>query len=155
VGLDQELPRLLPLACEWAKQQSELVQADGRPLNGGERDLAVKVGVLKPENVRLLSATWIPTPTEPSLKAACEQLNFLGPDALGLTLGYSVILKKPNAWRRALVAHELRHVAQYESFGSIEAFLAVYLPELLKYGYDDAPLERDAAEAVRRIEEAG
>jgi hypothetical protein len=39
-------------------------------------------------------------------------------------------------------------VAQYEQAGSIAAYLAVYIAELLRYGYDAAPFEVDA----RRVE---
>jgi hypothetical protein len=46
-------------------------------------------------------------------------------------------------------------VAQYEYLGSIADYLARYIPDLLSYGYQDAPLERDAAEAERFAEEDG
>jgi len=36
------------------------------------------------------------------------------------------------------------HVAQFERFGGIHAFLAKYLREILENGYDAAPLELEA-----------
>jgi hypothetical protein len=92
----------------------------------------------------------IPAPTQSALRAACEQLNLLGEDTAGLTLGYGVFLKKDRRESVRLLAHELRHVAQYEGHGSIAAYLTVYIPELLRFGYEDAPLERDAREAETR-----
>lgn len=52
----------------------------------------------------------------------------------------------PEAYRESvrLVTHELRHVHQYETAGSIAAFLPVYLQQILDYGYAHAPLEMDA-----------
>jgi len=42
------------------------------------------------------------------------------------------------------LAHECRHVYQYEAVGSIAAFLAVYLEQIAKVGYWDAPFQQDA-----------
>jgi transglutaminase-like putative cysteine protease len=60
-----------------------------------------------------------------------------------------VYLKTPHVGRPALLAHELRHVAQYERHRSVREYLGVYIPELLALGYDRAPLEQDAREAER------
>jgi hypothetical protein len=150
-GLFAELPRLLPLASAWAEDQSRAIRFAGRSLSPKESDLAVTVGVRRPDLVRLLPVDRIPAPAEPALEAACDQLGFLGDTTLGLTLGYGVYLKAEAAASRRLLAHELRHVAQYESYPSIGAYLAVYLPQLLELGYENAPLERDA----RRAEGAG
>jgi hypothetical protein len=43
-----------------------------------------------------------------------------------------------------LLAHECRHVYQYEVAGSIEAFLPLYLQQIAEFTYDRAPLELDA-----------
>ena len=43
-----------------------------------------------------------------------------------------------------LLSHELRHVHQYEKFGSISSFLAEYLNQIISVGYDKSPLEIDA-----------
>jgi hypothetical protein len=43
-----------------------------------------------------------------------------------------------------LISHEFRHVAQYEVAGSIEAFLPVYLAQIVEAGYEAAPFEVDA-----------
>jgi hypothetical protein len=43
-----------------------------------------------------------------------------------------------------LVSHECRHGDQYETQGSIAAFLPVYLLQIATVGYFDAPFEQDA-----------
>lgn len=62
---------------------------------------------------------------------------------VGLTLGYSIFVKQGQVTAR-LIAHECRHVYQYEVFGSIAEFLRVYLTQIVTHGYCDAPLEQDA-----------
>ena len=142
-----DLPRLLPLACAWAEEQAGAIRASGRALSSRESDLASAVGVRRPELVRLAMVERIPAPTDPALRAACDALGFLDERTLGLTLGHGVYLKAEAAASRRLLAHELRHVAQYEAYPSISAYLAVYLSDLLKLGYEEAPFERDARSA--------
>jgi hypothetical protein len=43
-----------------------------------------------------------------------------------------------------LLSHECRHAYQYETYGSIAAFLPVYLDQIASVGYLDAPFEQDA-----------
>jgi hypothetical protein len=145
--LAAELPHLLPLASAWAEEQRARILRTGRPLSPQEKGLAIEVGVRRPELVRLGLVDRIPSPEDERLKAACAQLGFLGEKTLGLTLGHGVYLRTDAAVSRRLLAHELRHVAQYERYPSIAAYLAVYIPELLQHGYEQAPFERDAREA--------
>ena len=52
---------------------------------------------------------------------------------------------RSDCWRvRALIAHELVHVMQYERFGGILPFLRQYLSECLTIGYPEALLEQEA-----------
>ncbi len=48
---------------------------------------------------------------------------------------------RTEAW---LVAHELKHVAQYESCDGFDGFLRKYLSEVNLYGYLEAPMEQEA-----------
>jgi hypothetical protein len=145
------LPTLLPLAAEWATAQSRWILAEGVPLTPDLVDVARRVGVRKPKDVRLLVVFAIPGPEHGELRAACDALGFLAADTAGLTLGSGIFLRQDVAGQHRLIAHELRHVAQYEEYPSIAAYLERYIPELLEFGYRDAPLEADA----RRMETAG
>ena len=150
MDLNVELPRLFPLAAQWAAEQSARILAEGIPLSAPGAQLARLVGVQHPELVRLLVVAEIPAPQEPALKAACAQLEFLGPNTAGLTLGAGIFIKRGLEQDRTLIAHELRHVSQYEQFSSIPAYLAVYIPELIQFGYSLAPMELDAQRAAAR-----
>jgi hypothetical protein len=82
-------------------------------------------------------------PENPELRAAALQAELMGPSTHGLTLGYGIYLVEGFIDDR-LVRHELRHVYQYERAGSIEAFLAKYIPDVLRLEYWNAPDEVDA-----------
>lgn len=82
-------------------------------------------------------------PDHPLLAYAAQMTGLIGPGMVGLTLGYGVFVCEGHDNSR-LVAHELRHVYQYERVGSISKFLEIYLQQIAAFGYQDAPLEIDA-----------
>jgi hypothetical protein len=143
IDLSKELPRLLPLAVGWASSRSSEILETGIPLSTHEMDLARSVGVRYPERVRIKTVPAIPLPEDAELCAAAVQAELIGPSTRGLTLGYGVYLLEGFVCDR-LVRHECRHVHQYEQAGSIEAFLRKYIPEVLQFGYWNAPDEVDA-----------
>lgn len=137
------LPKILPLAVDWALKRAAEIRNQGVTLSTEYIKIAKEVGVHKPEEVRILHAKSIPFPEEPLLRQAAINTGMLGPTTRGLTLGHSIYIIDRNENTR-LISHELRHVYQYEQFGSIEAFLAEYLKQIVEFGYLDAPLEIDA-----------
>lgn len=143
IDLATELPRLFPLAVEWAESQSQEIRETGFPLTSIELKLARSVGVERAEQVRVKIVPAIPQPINAELHAAAIQLGLLGPSTHGLTLGHSIYLVQGYIADQ-LIQHECRHVYQYEQAGSIEAFLARYIPELVQFGYERVPYEIDA-----------
>ncbi len=134
---------ILPQAIAWAEAQSLLAIRAGRPLDAHQCCLASAVGVAYPERVRVLAVGTIPLPTEPVLRQAAGELGVLGQGVVGLTLGYAILVLQGRLTRPVL-AHELRHVAQFEESGSLAVFLGEYLRQVLAYGYRDAPMEVEA-----------
>lgn len=143
MDLRAELSTLLPLAISWAESQSQQVQTYGLALADRSVALARSVGVRRPDLVRVASVPALPLPDDAQLRAAAARTGLLGPNAVGLTLGYGVLVVSGHESPR-LLSHELRHVHQYENAGSIAAFLSLYLRQIVEFGYHDAPLERDA-----------
>ena len=141
------LPRLKPLADEWAEEQQARILETGEPLDEKWNEIAKFVGVREPWKVRVLVVPAIPKPENSELLAACEAVDLLGPDTVGLTLFHGIYLVEALGLDVGLRAHELRHVFQYEQAGSIPRFLDVYLPQLLMNGKGMAPLEVDARQA--------
>lgn len=143
MDLRAALPFLLPKAIAWAEEEALRAATSGRALTAEETVLARKVGVVTPELIRIQSCDRLPMPQDPSLQVAAVQTGLLGPGMVGLTFSYSVFICRGNETRR-LLAHEFRHVFQYEQSGSIARFLPVYLQQIVTQGYWNAPLEIDA-----------
>ena len=143
MDLQKQLPLLLPQAVAWAKSQSQLVASEGTKLPGNLIEIARRVGVKQPDRIRTMLVDRLPFPDEPILRQAAMEAGMLGPEMVGLTLGYGIFIVRGHDDAR-LISHECRHVYQYETLGSIEQFLPVYLQQILEFGYYQAPLEIDA-----------
>ncbi len=127
----------------WSEVKAGEVLREGVPLTEDEAQLATAVGVEHPERVRILEVDAIPSPKDESIQAVARSHGFDFSAFKGLTLGHGILVVRGSRTRR-LVAHELRHVHQYENAGSMAAFLETYITQLQAYGYQDAPLEVDA-----------
>ena len=138
-----ELQNLLPLAIKWAEEHSVKVQNEGTPLTEEQTEIAKQVSVKYPEKVKILEVDKIPFPEHEKLSEAAQQIGFLSEAMQGLTLGHSIYICKGN-FTTQLLSHELRHVYQYEAFGSIPEFLVEYLKQIVLVGYENSLLEQDA-----------
>jgi hypothetical protein len=147
------LPSLLPTAVEWAVLQQADILASGRRLSLDEIATARAVGVSQPEKIRIKSVPSIPIPEEALLATVAVQYGLLGPDTAGLTLFYGIFIRE-GTYSRHLLAHECRHVYQYEQRGTILGFLQVYIPQVLMSGYINSPLEKDARDSAISYESA-
>lgn len=143
IDLRADLPLLLPGAIKWAEARAREAGATGVALTERHADIARRVGVQRPELIRVVVVDSLPLPEDPTLRAAAIQTGLLGPHMAGLTLGYSVFVVRGYQSVR-LLSHEFRHVHQYEAHGSIAAFLPVYLQQIVEVGYANAPSELDA-----------
>lgn len=149
-NLIARLPQLLPLAIDWAQNMETHCLAQGKPLAVWQQADARDVGVLDPGKVRICLVDHVPQPGHPELMGAAAEIGFLGPETLGLTLGYGIFIRKTHAGLRWLLRHELRHVTQYEMAGGLDRFLTEYLGQIARLGYDHAPLEIDARSCEQR-----
>ncbi len=148
MGLHETLPMLMPHAIVWAEDRAHEAALSGIGLNDHFHAVAQSVGVIQPELIRLALVDSLPMPQDPMLKEAAIQTGLLGPGMVGLTLGYAVFICHGHNTVR-LLSHEFRHVYQYEQAGSIAAFLPVYLEQIVRFGYENAPYERDARKYER------
>ncbi len=137
------LPLLLPRAIEWCSAVARKAASSGVPLTQTAFEDARTVGVRYPEKIRVLIVDHFPLPSDVLLRSAAASLGFLGSNTAGLTLGYSILVRRGRLSRR-LLSHELRHVAQCEDAGSLSAFLTAYLEALVTSGYENSSFERDA-----------
>jgi hypothetical protein len=153
VDLKTELPRLLPRAIAWAEAQQADILTTGFSLSSEHMIIAKQVGVASPMNIRIKLVDRLPVPQDPELAAAALQTGLLGPDMVGLTLMYGIFICSRASGSRNLIAHECRHVHQYEQRGSIAAFLPDYLLQIVTSGYTNAEFEQDARRVAASCEE--
>jgi hypothetical protein len=143
MDLLNQLQTLLPLAIKWAEEHSEKIQNEGVSLTTEQIEVAKQVGVTSPEKVKILEVAKIPLPENEQLGAAATQIGFLSEAMKGLTLGHSIYICSGHN-NTQLLSHELRHVYQYETFGSIPEYLLEYLKQIVLVGYENSLLEQDA-----------
>lgn len=142
-NLMEALPQILPKAIRWAEERSEEILGNEAALNSEEVLIAQNVGVSQPELIRYLIIDELPLPEDEELKQAALATGLLGPTMIGLTLGHGIYFCNKAKTMR-LLAHECRHVYQYERAGSISNYLPSYLQQVAMHGYDNAPYEIDA-----------
>src|ERR1700730_7363256 len=112
IDLRAALPQLLPRAIAWAEAEAATAKATGQALTDEAQAVARHVGVAHPELVRLAIVDALPSPRDPMLNAAAVQTGLVSPHMAGLTLGYSVFVRRDCDTLR-LLSHEFRHVFQY------------------------------------------
>jgi hypothetical protein len=137
------LPKFLPQAIEWVEIRSAEIISKGKPLTAAGIKVARSVGVLDPKRIRVELVEILPLPDDQMLRDVALQSGLIDPDMAGGTFGYGIYACKDQATNR-LLAHECRHVFQYEVAGSIAAFLRAYLKEIVENGYFECPFEVDA-----------
>ena len=141
-------------ATSWVEKKEALILAKGRALTPSQKADAVKAGVAHPEKIRIEFAHSIRPPKQLMLGFASRYAHALGQDTAGLTLRYGIFIRNDCQNYRAhreLYIHEFCHVAQYERYGSIQAFLTTYLQECLIPGYPNGSLEQEAILGAAKI----
>ncbi len=135
---------MFPKAAAWARERETDILLSGTVLTAGGIAIAEAVGVLHPERVRVAYVRSMPEPKDSELRAALRAY-FSMEHVSGVTFGYGIYMRgEAEGCEPFILAHELRHVYQYEQAGSIEAFLAAYLSQVIESGYAEAPYEIDA-----------
>jgi hypothetical protein len=145
------LPLIVPAAARWVGSQETALCAAGEILTQEQISDAREVDVLRPENIRLKFVDSIPVPGDGFLRRLGKITGLLRGETAGITLRYGIYIRKEYRGDRELYVHEFVHVAQYERFGSIDAFLRDYLKECLDPGYPWGPLEQEAIHGASRV----
>ncbi|MFC4656375.1 hypothetical protein ACFO3I_15265 [Rheinheimera marina] len=140
---------VLPPYIEWAAATESAGVAAGEPLNAQQLQLARDIGILQPEQVRLVYVDEVPFPYHNLLlKTVGEALGFIGDGIINnaQVFGYSIYVRKDYQLTRPKLAHELVHVLQIER-SDLTAVVSQHFADLARYGYDDSPLEVEAYKA--------
>ena len=142
-ALQAKLARLLPAAVAWYWQTEQQYAPQGRLLTAKEQAIANKLGIVHPEQVRVVIAKNFPLPQDPELRKNAQSYGMGNPFVAGFTLGHIILLKPDYAKDKTLLAHELVHVNQVERMGQ-DAFVKRYITEMEMVGYRHSPLELEA-----------
>lgn len=143
----------MPLIVRWARTEEEDILRYGQPLPTHLVAVARRMGIRKPEEVRLLKVAQILPPPQVLLRWASTYFGFPSSSTIGLTLRYGIFVRQEYWESDALIIHELAHTLQYERFGGLRPFLMQYLTECLTVGYSSSPLEIEAVEMEVKFRE--
>jgi hypothetical protein len=137
----EQVEFLAPLAIEWAADEEAYALKHGELLNEAELAYAQKIGINFPEQVRLLEVAAMPSPKNPFLKKAADEMGNQLSNAAGLTLNRAIFIKQDH-WRNLrLIVHKLANTAQYERSGGL-SLLRQFIWEYSEY--PNGTLEREA-----------
>lgn len=95
----------------------------------------------------------LPKPDFPELRQAGFG-SLIDADFNGITYKNTYFIKNGKERNLNLHFHELVHVLQWQSLGA-EAFILRYMDEILRHGYEDAPLEKMAYALEAHFVEGG
>jgi hypothetical protein len=138
-----KLDRFYPRVQAWYDAVEARYLPLGRPLTAQEMDDARRLGVLQPQDVRVVVLDAFPMPEDVELRTEAERHGLGSRMEAGRTMGHAILLKPWTADEPTVLRHELVHVAQTDRLGR-EGFLRRYLLELEMLGYARSPLELEA-----------
>jgi len=142
-AINSKIAKFLPRVMSWyGKVESDFL-AKGRALTREEVQQARALGVMYPEQVRVVVLDNFPLPSDPELQAEAMRYGLGSRAEGGRTMGYLIMLKPWIEGNQTVLTHELVHVSQHDRMGR-EAFLRRYLVEMEMMGYARSPLELEA-----------
>jgi hypothetical protein len=141
---------LTPKAIEWYEAVEKQLLPLGRSLTKEELQIAKRLGVDSPEEIRIVILSEFPMPSDPELLQEAKRLGFDSDHVIGRTNGNVILLKPSASSDMSVVTHELVHVRQIRKLG-IRGFVRRYILELETVGYRRSPLELEAYSTERRL----
>ncbi|MBL0690847.1 MAG: hypothetical protein JJV97_00725 [SAR324 cluster bacterium] len=137
-------PLVFQKILKWATSRSQSIAQRGAWLTPEATKLALKLGVKEPDKIRIYSAHDAMDIGDEALSRLLKKFGFSTSRTCGITLFHSIAMNPYCNSNLVVLAHELRHVAQFEACGSLEFYLNYYLMEVGYFGYGKGPLEVDA-----------
>jgi hypothetical protein len=138
------LPAFVMVATRWVEWHERKILKHGVTLPEESLMDATRMGVARPEEIRLMRVDRIPVLNGSVIRFLARWFPEISASTVGLTLGHGIYIRSPWWSDRHLIAHECVHVGQYERCGSTAAFLKNYFTECIETGYPAAPMEQEA-----------
>lgn len=146
IKLDYDsISKLIPKVCDWIATQEKEILLHGRDLDPYEIKLAKHIGIQNYDRIKIYESTLIPQPKDPLLRWIGKEVGLINSLTNGICFRYGIFINEKTIDKTETFIHELIHTRQYEQFGSIEKFIIQYLKECLEKGYENSPLEKEAA----------
>jgi len=145
---------VLPQYIAWASDTEATGLEIGEPLDEKQLVIANEIGIKNPEKVRLVYVDEVPFPYENVvLKVVGEALGFIGEGIINnaQVFGYSIYIREGYQLTTPNLAHELVHVLQIER-SSLAQVVTQHFADLVKYGYENSPLEVEAFKAEKNYQ---
>jgi len=140
-----DYPFVVKRIIAWALKKEQWVQKYGKPLSKKYLSVARFMGVQHPEKIRLVHCSEKEgIVDDPKIAALLEKFDLDIHRISALALHHGIVMNASLKGNEKILAHELRHVAQYEICGSTEVFLLYYFLEVAHFGYGKGPFEIDA-----------
>ena len=144
---DEQKINFIPYILSSVNLMTQQVKKEGKPLPKQFNMIAKEAGIANIDKIKILYVDKIELPNFQNI-SLLEEYDLDFENTRGLTLGYNIILK--NSAPTEVLIHELRHAAQSELFDNLEQFVTVYVKEILKFGYGNGPLEKDAVDFTNK-----
>lgn len=141
----------MPFAVWWLTRNEKIALRLGRPLNHEELLWAEQLEILRPDKIRILNVSRMPSPVPLFIEKFMQRRGFPVGNAAGMCMRYGIYVVEKYAHKKSLIAHELVHTHQFERLGGTWTFLRTYLYQTLSMGYINAPLENEANLKAERI----
>ncbi len=142
-AVSAKIDRFFPRVRSWYDAVEARYGPQGRPLTAGEIDAARRLGVARPDELRITVLEQFPMPDDAELRTEAEGYGLGSPLEGGRTHGKVILIKPHLAENLTVLRHEFVHVAQQDRMGR-DAFLRRYLVEMEILGYARSPLELEA-----------
>jgi hypothetical protein len=138
---DEQKINFIPYILSSVNLLKQQVENDGISLPKQYNMIAKEAGITAIDKIKIFYIDKIKFPNLQNINLLKDNNSYFE-NCRGLALGYSVFLQ--NSAPVEVLLHELRHVAQFELFEDLDQFVTIYSKEILKFGYGNGPLEKDA-----------
>ena len=144
---NEQMINFIPYILSSVNLMKQQVEKDGISLPKQYNMIAKEAGITAIDKIKILYVDKIEFSNLQNINLL-KEYNSHFENSRGLALGYCVFLQ--NSAPTEVLLHELRHVAQFELFEDLDQSVTIYSKEILKFGYGNGPLEKDAVDFANK-----
>jgi hypothetical protein len=146
-----EIQALFPSLVAWVEQMEAKALSEGTPLNDLLKNTAAVLGIKGIGSLRICAVNAIPEPDNPRIVQLASEFGLSFAESAGMTFHHAIFVCHSHSQDVRILTHELVHVRQYEQAGSVAHYLQKYVKQIIDFGYQNMPLEREAVSETDRL----